>query len=97
MDFLHALTRNPKFWQGHCETSTDKPEDVLLLDNKQLLVLVKYIVVEGVGICNQKDRKIAIQKLEARLELFLCCSVREDSTRAVVMYLADEMMSLDDR
>uniref|UniRef100_T1HRR4 DUF3677 domain-containing protein n=1 Tax=Rhodnius prolixus TaxID=13249 RepID=T1HRR4_RHOPR len=59
LDFLRALTCNPKLWQGR-EKHTPKhyePEDVLYLNLDQLKVLAEYIVAEGV-IAQNKEQQV---------------------------------------
>ncbi|BES89143.1 integrator complex subunit [Nesidiocoris tenuis] len=80
LDFLKALTCNPKLWQGR-EKHTPKhykPEDVLYLDRDQLKTLADYIVAEGVNIEEGKvadtNRDLNYQ-LSIRLELLYQCIV----------------------
>lgn len=98
LDFLWALTCNPKLWQGR-DKFTPKhyiPENVLLLTEQQLLNLVAYLVEEGVNICNQGNRNAALTQMETRLNLLLHCVSTEDQlTSRVVNYLAEQMMATD--
>ncbi|OXU26086.1 hypothetical protein TSAR_012850 [Trichomalopsis sarcophagae] len=94
LDFLWALTCNPKLWQGREKYSTknDIPENILMLTNEQLLVLVMYLIEEAVILCERQNRKTAITQMETRLDLLLCCCSAEDElTMGVVKYLADQM------
>lgn len=94
LDFLWALTCNPKLWQGREKYSTknDIPENILMLSNEQLLVLVMYLIEEAVILCERQNRKTAITQMETRLDLLLCCCSAEDElTMGVVKYLADQM------
>lgn len=68
LDFLWALTSNPKLWQGR-EKNTPKhyvPENVLCLSVPQLQSVVSYIVEEA-ALDNGKS-------LESRLPLLLLCT-----------------------
>lgn len=95
LDFLWALTCNPKLWQGR-DKFTPKhyvPEDILFLTVEQLLNLVAYVVEEGVVTNNRENRKTALHKMEARLDLILHCISSEDKLACcVVKYLAEHMM-----
>ncbi|XP_017798364.1 PREDICTED: integrator complex subunit 1 [Habropoda laboriosa] len=96
LDFLWALTCNPKLWQGR-DKFTPKhyvPENILLLHEKQLLTLVAYIVAEAVIICNCQNRNTALARIESRLDLLLHCVSTDDHLIAsVVKYLAGRMMN----
>ncbi|XP_032686897.1 integrator complex subunit 1 isoform X2 [Odontomachus brunneus] len=98
LDFLWALTCNPKLWQGR-DKFTPKhyiPEDVLLLEKNQLLHLVAYIVGEAASICNMQNRNAALAKMYVRLDLLLHCISAEDKLiLPVVIYLAERMMMND--
>ncbi|XP_015601368.1 integrator complex subunit 1 isoform X2 [Cephus cinctus] len=98
LDFLWALTCNPKLWQGR-DKFTPKhyvPENILLLSEQQLLNLVTYLVTEGVTICNCRNRNIALTQMESRLDLLLhCISIEDKLTSSVVKYLAVQMMDND--
>ncbi|KAJ8668061.1 hypothetical protein QAD02_009724 [Eretmocerus hayati] len=99
LDFLWALTCNPKLWQGREKYSNknDMPENILLLSQEQLLVLVMYLIEEAVILCERQNRKIAIAQMETRLDLLICCCSGEDElTLAVVKHLADQMMNRND-
>lgn len=95
LDFLWALTCNPKLWQGR-DKFTPKhyvPENILLLEERQLLNLVAYLVSEAVIICKVQNRNAALAKMDIRLDLLLHCISTEDSLIAnVVNYLAERMM-----
>ncbi|XP_014467728.1 PREDICTED: integrator complex subunit 1 isoform X2 [Dinoponera quadriceps] len=95
LDFLWALTCNPKLWQGR-DKFTPKhyvPENILLLEEQQLLHLVAYIVAEAVNICNMQNRNAALAKMYIRLDLLLHCICTEDYLIVgVVVYLAERMM-----
>lgn len=96
LDFLWALTCNPKLWQGR-DKFTPKhyiPENILLLHEKQLLTLVAYIVAEAVIICNCQNRNAALARMDSRLDLLLHCVSTDDRLVAsVVKYLAQCMMN----
>ena len=100
LDFLWALTCNPKLWQGR-DKFTPKhyvPEDVLLLSEKQLLNLVAYLVEEAINICNQENRSAALTRMESRLELLLhCLSTQDQLISSVVSYLTEKMMCSDNK
>ncbi|KAG5319212.1 INT1 protein, partial [Pseudoatta argentina] len=99
LDFLWALTCNPKLWQGR-DKFTPKhyvPENILLLEERQLLNLVAYIVSEGVIICKMQNRNAALARMDIRLDLLLHCISTEDSLIPnVVNYLAERMMDNTD-
>ncbi|XP_049803946.1 integrator complex subunit 1 isoform X1 [Schistocerca nitens] len=86
LDFMWALTCNPKLWQGR-EKFTPKhysQEDVLNLTREQLLVLVEYIVEEAVmtsGIGEYQD------KMELRLPLMLQCLSQHEDRALVAQHL----------
>lgn len=94
VDFLWALTCNPKLWQGR-DKFTPKhyvPENILLLKEQQLLNLVAYLVAEAIVICNMQNRNAALARMYIRLDLLLhCISTEDDSIANVVNYLADYM------
>ncbi|XP_011171982.1 integrator complex subunit 1 [Solenopsis invicta] len=95
LDFLWALTCNPKLWQGR-DKFTPKhyvPENILLLEERQLLNLVAYLVSEAVIICKMQNRNAALARMDIRLDLLLHCISTEDSLISnVVNYLAERMM-----
>ncbi|XP_011642756.1 integrator complex subunit 1 isoform X2 [Pogonomyrmex barbatus] len=99
LDFLWALTCNPKLWQGR-DKFTPKhyvPENILLLEERQLLNLIAYIVSEAVIICNMQNRNAALARMDIRLDLLLHCISTEDSLiSSVVNYLAERMMDNTD-
>ncbi|XP_057655707.1 integrator complex subunit 1 [Diorhabda carinulata] len=69
LDFLTALTKSPKLWQGR-DKAVPKHyhfEDVLQLSSDQVLVLIKYIIEESKTTADNWKRKI-----ETRLQLILC-------------------------
>lgn len=96
LDFLWALTCNPKLWQGR-DKFTPKhyvPENILLLGERQLLNLVAYVVAEAVVLCNTQNRNAALARMYMRLDLLLHCISTEDYLIAdVVNYLAERMMA----
>lgn len=96
LDFLWALTCNPKLWQGR-DKFTPKhyvPENILLLEERQLLSLVAYVVAEAVILCNVQNRNAALARMYMRLDLLLHCMSTEDSLIAgVVNYLAERMIT----
>ncbi|KAK0167256.1 hypothetical protein PV327_004680 [Microctonus hyperodae] len=96
LDFLWALTCNPKLWQGR-DKFTPKhyiPENILLLTEKQLLTLIAYLVAEAVIIHDRQGRNFALPQMESRLDLLQhCLSTEEKYTSSVVEYLAERMMS----
>lgn len=95
LDFLWALTCNPKLWQGREEnTKNNNPDNILLLTKEQLLVLVMYLIEEAVILCERKSKKTAITQMETRLDLLIsCCSSEDELIMGIVKYLADEMTS----
>lgn len=96
LDFLWALTCNPKLWQGR-DKFTPKhyvPENILLLHDEQLLTLVAYIVAEAVIIYNCQNRNTALARMDSRLDLLLhCISTDDHLVASVVKYLAERMMN----
>ena len=98
LDFLWALTCNPKLWQGR-DKFTPKhyvPENILLLSDKQLLTLVAYVVAEAVIVNERQGRNSALTQMDTRLDLLLhCVSSEEYRTAGVVEYLAELMMRND--
>lgn len=56
LDFLKALTCNPKLWQGREKHTAKhyKPENVLNLNLDQLKCMTDYIVAEGIQLENDK-------------------------------------------
>lgn len=99
LDFLWALTCNPKLWQGR-DKFTPKhyvPENILLLQKWQLLNLVAYLVSEAVIICGMQNRNAALARMDIRLDLLLhCISTEDDLISSVVHYLAERMMDNTD-
>ncbi|XP_072761874.1 integrator complex subunit 1 [Anoplolepis gracilipes] len=95
LDFLWALTCNPKLWQGR-DKFTPKhyvPENILLLQKRQLLNLVAYLVSEAVIICSMQNRNAALARMDIRLDLLLhCISTEDDLISSVVNYLAERIM-----
>ena len=64
-----------------------------MLEERQLLNLVAYIVFEGVIICKMQNRNAALARMDIRLDLLLHCISTEDSLIPnVVNYLAERMM-----
>lgn len=100
LDFLWALTCNPKLWQGR-DKFTPKhyvPENILLLSERELLTLVAYVVAEAVIVYDRQGRNAALTQMETRLDLLLhCVSTEEHRTASVVEYLTERMMNNDDR
>ncbi|XP_014218982.1 integrator complex subunit 1 [Copidosoma floridanum] len=99
LDFLWALTCNPKLWQGREKYSTknDMPENILLLTSNQLLVLVMYLIEEAVILYERENQKTAVTQMEARLDLMTCCCSSEDEMMvSVVKHLADQMTNRTD-
>ncbi|XP_021917589.1 integrator complex subunit 1 [Zootermopsis nevadensis] len=96
LDFLWALTCNPKLWQGR-EKFTPKhhsPEDILRLTSAQTLALVGYIVEEAVITDAEGEslsRQNASDKMESRLPLLLQCTNDGQEMAAVAKYLVDIM------
>lgn len=67
-----------------------------MLEEKQLLHLVAYIVGEAASICNMQNRNAALAKMYVRLDLLLHCISTEDKLiLPVVIYLAERMMMND--
>ncbi|XP_074109265.1 integrator complex subunit 1 [Cotesia typhae] len=95
LDFLWALTCNPKLWQGR-DKFTPKhyvPEDILLLTPQQLLTLVAYVVAEAVVVHDRQGRNAALTQMELRLDLLQhCLSTKEKRISDVVKYLAERMV-----
>lgn len=70
LDFLEALTRNPRLWQGR-EKHIPKhhtPESVLHLTEKQVLCMIEYIIQEADEIC-EVDGVQDTQNNEAEIEM----------------------------
>ncbi|XP_050499679.1 integrator complex subunit 1 [Diabrotica virgifera virgifera] len=68
LDFLTALTKSPKLWQGrdkaipkHCHF-----EDVLQLNCNQVLIMIKFIIEES-----KTNESMWKRKMESRLQLVL--------------------------
>ncbi|KAK7791007.1 hypothetical protein R5R35_007901 [Gryllus longicercus] len=76
LDFMWALTCNPRLWQGR-DRFTPKhfhPEDVLGLSLSQLLVLVDYVVAEAENAqLSGVPPKTVLEGIEARLPLLQQC------------------------
>ncbi|CAH0389258.1 unnamed protein product [Bemisia tabaci] len=76
LDFLWALTYNPKLWQGR-ERYTPKhkvTENLLRLTPNQVLCVVEYIVAEG---ASKKDPVEMKEKMNSRLSQLsdcICCT-----------------------
>ncbi|KAL0272623.1 UNVERIFIED_CONTAM: hypothetical protein PYX00_005524 [Menopon gallinae] len=69
LDFLEALTRNPRLWQGR-EKHIPKhhtPESVLHLTENQVLCMIEYIIEEADEIC-EVGRVQDIPNNEAEIE-----------------------------
>ncbi|XP_063991596.1 integrator complex subunit 1 [Diachasmimorpha longicaudata] len=95
LDFLWALTCNPKLWQGRDKFTPNHliPENILLVNEKQLLTLVAYIVAEAVIIHDRQSRSAALTQMETRINLLQhCLTMEEKFTRSVVNCLAYRMM-----
>ncbi|PNF16802.1 hypothetical protein B7P43_G18054 [Cryptotermes secundus] len=96
LDFLWALTCNPKLWQGR-EKFTPKhhsAEDILGLTSAQTLALVGYIVEEALLTVRESEthlQQIALDKMESRLPLLLQCTSGGQEMAAVARYLVDIM------
>ncbi|GLV44448.1 Integrator 1 [Carabus blaptoides fortunei] len=96
LDFLWALTCNPKLWQGRDKFTPKnyKPENVLQLSNQQIIVLVDYILEEA---CQANDMppyndKNSVHKIEQRLPLLLqALGDRTDIMSYVVRHLVATM------
>ncbi|XP_067009610.2 integrator complex subunit 1 [Anabrus simplex] len=89
LDFLWALTCNPKLWQGR-EKFTPKhytPEDILCLSMDQRLVLVEYMVEEAVS----QPQQASVEKMEARLPLLLQCTNTGRDMASVTHHLVQMM------
>ncbi|KAJ8945121.1 hypothetical protein NQ318_001586 [Aromia moschata] len=70
LEFLTALTKSPKLWQGR-DKAIPKHfhfEDVLKLSREQALILINYIIEEG-----KMDQENWKRKMESRLQLLLKC------------------------
>lgn len=85
LDFLYALTCNPKLWQGRDKFTPKnyKLENVLHLKNEQIKVLISYILQEAIQ--NSKSGKSSeyIMKMECRLPL-ITATVANKSDRITV-------------
>ncbi|KAG5898786.1 hypothetical protein JTB14_010996 [Gonioctena quinquepunctata] len=77
LDFLTALTKSPKLWQGRDKAIPKHyhSEDILQLTCNQALALIVYIIEEAK--CNQTTWK---SKMESRLQLLLKCLGNNAST-----------------
>ncbi|XP_044017877.1 integrator complex subunit 1 isoform X2 [Aphidius gifuensis] len=95
LDFLWALTCNPKLWQGR-DKFTPKhylPENILLLSESQILTVMNYLVAEAVIIYETKGNNFALRQMEQRLDLIQHCIGNDELIISkVVKYLADIMM-----
>ncbi|KAJ4450136.1 hypothetical protein ANN_01543, partial [Periplaneta americana] len=97
LDFLWALTCNPKLWQGR-EKFTPKhhsPEDMLGLTSAQTLALVGYIIEEAIHLTSDsrdaQPRQIALDKMESRIPLLLQCTSSGQEMASVARYLVEIM------
>nr|CAI5827213.1 unnamed protein product [Callosobruchus analis] len=85
LDFLTAMTKSPKLWQGRDKAipKHNHIEDVLHLNKEQALVMVKYIIEEA-RLSSEKNWE---NKIEVRLPLLLKCI--EDSAVFIVKTLLE--------
>lgn len=82
LDFLSALTSNPKLWQGRDKFTPKnyKMEDVLELDDAEVNNLVGYVVGEA--------SEAGVMKMSSRLSLLIpCLGERNRTILSVVRYL----------
>lgn len=77
LDFLYALTCNPRLWQGRDKFTpkNHKQENVLQLSNNQIQVLISYILQEAIQNNKLEGYKSNeyILKMESRLPLVTAC------------------------
>lgn len=74
LDFLEAMTHNPRLWQGREKhvPKHQKTEPILNLNEQQVLVLVEYFVEEAeINDTDNVERPAFLDKLESRLPLLL--------------------------
>lgn len=109
LDFLEAMTRNPRLWQGR-EKHIPKhhtPESVLHLGQGQLLCMIEYIIEESVEVCasgeiaqtqasdgNLENRPAFLDTLEARLPI-LMESFQKEFLPEVVRQIASSTAGFD--
>ncbi|KAG8305598.1 Integrator complex subunit 1 [Homalodisca vitripennis] len=87
LDFLIALTCNPKLLQGRekCTPKHGAIEDILGLPLSQLLCIADYIVEEAVQL---NDVKVAVDKMNLRLSL-LAPHADQETLSALVKHLSE--------
>lgn len=86
LDFLHAITCNPKLWKGR-ERYVPKhrhPEDILCLPLPQLLRVTEYIVEEGVTIGRAEE---VLDKMNSRLSFLVVYDDNEVVVKEIVNHI----------
>ncbi|XP_074031571.1 integrator complex subunit 1 [Leptinotarsa decemlineata] len=70
LDFLNALTKSPKLWQGRDKAipKHHHAEDILQLTCDQALAMIRYIIEEA-----KTNQPMWKTKMESRLQLLLKC------------------------
>lgn len=77
LDFLTALTRSPKLWQGRDKYLPKhyQPEDILNLSSNQIICVADYIVEEAILM---NDKKESLDKMNHRIQLLSQCIVEDE-------------------
>uniref|UniRef100_A0A1B6DA21 Uncharacterized protein n=1 Tax=Clastoptera arizonana TaxID=38151 RepID=A0A1B6DA21_9HEMI len=93
LDFLHALTCNPKLWQGREKYSPKHRivDDILYLTVPQLLCVADYIVEEGLLLVNKTTA--ILDRMNLHLSLFSHCIVNENIIVSIVKHLCDSCLA----
>ncbi|XP_045031439.1 integrator complex subunit 1 [Daphnia magna] len=75
LDFLSALIKVPKLWQGRDKhvPKHQQPEELLNLSHQQLFRLAEYIMSEFAGQSCNENKKHAQHLLQERSQLLLSC------------------------
>lgn len=80
LDFIDAIIRNPKLWQGRDKAvpKHEPIEYVLILDDKKIKAFIDYILQEEENVASES-------KLNERVNLFLSCIRPNDLSLQMVM------------
>lgn len=90
LDFLKALTCNPRLWQGRDRFTPKhhRPEDILGLSLAQILVLAEYMVAEAETTNDSgASAETLLQGMEQRMPLLLRCLEGSEHTATVTRHL----------
>ncbi|XP_065226562.1 integrator complex subunit 1 [Planococcus citri] len=83
LEFLWALARNPRLWQGR-EKRTPKHQesvDVLSLTDEQLICVIEYIVLE---VESYGFNEIGLSKMSNRLSQLVQCAIKSNDSKILM-------------